>query len=94
MIIKELKLLNHRNYDNEEIKFHENTNILVGKNAQGKTNLLEAIYICARGYSFKNLKEDQIIKFDEKESYLMAHIEIGNRNRLVEISLLPILWPT
>jgi len=87
LIIKELKLLNHRNYDNEHVKFHENTNILVGKNAQGKTNLLEAIYICARGYSFKNLKEDQIIKFDEKESYLMAHIEIGNRSRLVEIRL-------
>lgn len=87
MIIKELKLINHRNYKNEDVIFHENTNILVGKNAQGKTNLLEAIYICARGYSFKNLKEDQLINFNEKHSYLKADILNGNRKRSVEVKI-------
>lgn len=87
MIIKELKLINHRNYEYENIAFHENTNILVGKNAQGKTNLLEAIYICARGYSFKNLKEDQLIKFGCKDSYLKAEILNANRKRSVEVKL-------
>lgn len=87
MIIRELKLINHRNYEYENVTFHENTNILVGKNAQGKTNLLEAIYICARGYSFKNLKEDQLIKFGHKESYLKADILNGNRKRSVEVKL-------
>lgn len=87
MIIKELKLINHRNYINEKIIFHENTNILIGRNAQGKTNLLEAIYICARGYSFKGLKEEKIINFDNEESYLKADINIGNRKRTVEIKL-------
>lgn len=87
MIIKELKLINHRNYESENIIFHDNTNILVGKNAQGKTNLLEAIYICARGYSFKNLKEDELIKFDENRLYLRADILNNNKKKIVEIVL-------
>ncbi|MDO5026779.1 MAG: DNA replication/repair protein RecF [Tissierellia bacterium] len=87
MIIKELKLINHRNYINERIIFHENTNILIGKNAQGKTNLLEAIFLCARGYSFKSLKEEKIINFNKEESYLKAQILIGKRKRSVEIKL-------
>lgn len=85
MIIKELKLVNHRNYEYENIIFHENTNILVGKNAQGKTNLLESIYICARGYSFKNIKDDQLIRFGEKESYLRAFIINNDRKKIVEV---------
>lgn len=87
MIIKELKLINHRNYDNESIKFHDNTNILVGKNAQGKTNLLEAIYICARGYSFKNLKEEELIKFDQNSMYLKADIENKGKRKVVEVKI-------
>lgn len=85
MIIKELKLINHRNYELENIKFHDNTNILVGKNAQGKTNLLEAIYICARGYSFKNVKEDELINFDKNQMYLKANILNNNKKKNVEI---------
>ena len=87
MIIKDLELVNHRNYSHEVINFHENTNILIGKNAQGKTNLLEAIYICARGSSFKSLKEDKIIKFGQKASYLRADILIKDRKRRVEVKL-------
>lgn len=87
MIIRNLKLINHRNYKDEFIEFHKNTNILVGKNAQGKTNLLEAIYICARGYSFKNLKEDELINFSEKEMYLKADILNDNKRKIVEIKL-------
>lgn len=87
MIIKELKLINHRNYENDHVEFHDNTNILVGKNAQGKTNLLEAIYMCARGYSFKSLKEDGLIQFGKQNSYLKANILNGSRKRQVEIKL-------
>lgn len=67
MVIEELRLINHRNYDDEIIYLHDKTNILVGKNAQGKTNLLEAIYICARGYSFKSLKENDLINFQKNQ---------------------------
>lgn len=87
MIIKELRLINHRNYDDEFIEFHDNTNILVGKNAQGKTNLLEAIYIAARGYSFKSIKEAELINFDKNEMYLKAVILSKNKRKNVEIKL-------
>lgn len=87
MIIEELRLVNHRNYDDESIIFHDKTNILVGKNAQGKTNLIEAIYICARGYSFKNLKEDELINFHKNEMYLRAKIINNNRRKTIEIKI-------
>lgn len=87
MIIKELRLINHRNYEDETIIFHDNTNILVGKNAQGKTNLLEAIYICARGYSFKNLKENELINFNKDQLYLRAKILNNDKKKIVEIKL-------
>lgn len=44
MIIKSIDLQNFRNYETEKIEFDENTNILYGDNAQGKTNILEAIF--------------------------------------------------
>lgn len=87
MIIEELRLINHRNYDDENIIFHDKTNILVGKNAQGKTNLLEAIYICARGYSFKNLKENELINFNKNQMYLKAKIRNNDKKRTVEIKI-------
>ncbi|MDO4604375.1 MAG: DNA replication/repair protein RecF [Helcococcus sp.] len=87
MIIEELRLINHRNYDYENINFHDKTNILVGKNAQGKTNLLEAIYICARGYSFKNLKENELINFHKNQMYLKARIRNKDKKRTVEIKI-------
>ena len=47
MYIEELKLENFRNYESESIKFDKNINIIYGDNAQGKTNILEAIFICS-----------------------------------------------
>lgn len=83
MILKKIKLVNYRNYEFEDIIFNENTNILVGKNAQGKTNLLESIYMCARGSTFKNVKDDQLIKFNETDSYINA--EIDNKGRIKKV---------
>ncbi len=85
MIIKNLTLINHRNYELENVVFHDNTNILVGDNAQGKTNLLESIYILARGSTFKNIKENNIIRFDCENSYIRADILNGNRKKTVEV---------
>ena len=45
MYIKNIKLNNFRNYKNQEIKLEKNTNVFFGDNAQGKTNLLESIYV-------------------------------------------------
>ena len=48
MIIKSLELNNFRNYSNQAIKLNPNLNVIIGNNAQGKTNLLEAIFIISR----------------------------------------------
>jgi len=45
MILKSIEMSNFRNYEREEFYFHEGTNVLYGDNAQGKTNVLEAIYL-------------------------------------------------
>ncbi len=68
MYIKNLKLQNFRNYENAEIEFNKNINILYGDNAQGKTNILEAIFFSSFGKSFRTLKEKEIIKKDKEFS--------------------------
>ncbi len=85
MIIKSIRLINYRNYSNQVIDFDPKLNILYGNNAQGKTNILEAIYYAARGISFKNSKESDIIKIGENGGSLKALIEINNLVKDVEI---------
>ena len=61
MYIKKIKLENFRNYENQEIEFDKNVNIIYGDNAQGKTNILESIFICSLGKSFRTNKEKELI---------------------------------
>lgn len=56
MIIKNIKLINFRNYIDEYVEFLDKTNIIIGKNAQGKTNLIEPIYLLSTFKSFRNSK--------------------------------------
>ncbi len=72
MYIKTLELSNYRNYNNLHIEFEEGTTILYGNNAQGKTNILEALYLSATTKSHRGSKDKEIIKFDEDE----AHIKV------------------
>ena len=66
MYIKEIELNNFRNYKEQKVSFSKGVNIFIGKNAQGKTNLLEGIYLNAFGKSFKNVKDKELIKFGEE----------------------------
>ena len=63
MFIKSIELLNYRNYGQLHMEFHEGTNVLYGDNAQGKTNILEAIYVCCTTKSHKSSKDKEIIRF-------------------------------
>lgn len=63
MYIKEIQLKDFRNYTNLKAKFHKNVNIFLGQNAQGKTNLLESIYITSMGKSFRTGKDKDMIRF-------------------------------
>lgn len=75
MIIKSLELSNFRNYDFLNIDFDKGTNILYGDNAQGKTNILEAIYLCGTTKSHKGSKDRDIVKFSAEESHIRAYLE-------------------
>ena len=64
MYLKNLKLKNFRNYKDENIDFVNGINLFVGNNAQGKTNIIEAIYLCAIGKSYRTIKDMEVINFN------------------------------
>ena len=67
MYIKNLALMNYRNYESAKITFSEGINILYGDNAQGKTNILEAIFVAGTTKSHRGSKDREIIRFGEDE---------------------------
>ena len=73
--IKQLKLKNYRNYNLLELDFDESTNILYGDNAQGKTNILESIYLCGTTKSHRGTKDRDLIKFNYDEAHIEAIVE-------------------
>ena len=70
MIIESIELQNYRNYEKLSMKFHWGTNILYGDNAQGKTNILESIYVCSTTKSHRGSRDKEIIRFGEEESHI------------------------
>ena len=83
MYIKTLKLKNYRNYEEVEVSFDPNINIIYGNNAVGKTNLLESIYMCSTSKSHKNTKENDIINFNKNESHIKLIFNVGTNANLV-----------
>lgn len=75
MIIKSLELNHFRNYESLNLQFDKDTNILYGDNAQGKTNILEAIYVSATTKSHKGSKDKDIISFGQEESHIRTYLE-------------------
>lgn len=83
MVIKSLELENFRNYGTLSIDFDSRTNILYGDNAQGKTNILEAIFLSATTKSHKGSKDRDIINFAAEEAHIRTHvIKDGLENRV------------
>lgn len=74
MIIKSLELADYRNYERLDISFDKGTNILYGDNAQGKTNILEAIYVSATTKSHKGSKDKEIINFNRQEAHIRTYL--------------------
>ena len=69
MIIKSIELADYRNYDCLSLQFDKGTNILYGDNAQGKTNILEAIFVSATTKSHRGAKDREIVGFGKEEAY-------------------------
>lgn len=74
MIIKSIDLKNFRNYEIEQIEFDEKTNIFYGDNAQGKTNILEAIYVSGTTKSHKGSKDFELVNFNNEEAHIKSVI--------------------
>ena len=87
MKINNVKLTNFRNYSNSIIQFSDGVNFILGKNAQGKTNLLESIYLCAISKSPRTTKEKQMIKFDEPYAKVLLDFNTIGGNKNIEIIL-------
>ena len=87
MYIKEIILENFRNYKYEKIELNENTNIIFGDNAQGKTNILEAIFMLGLGKSFRTNKEKELIKENEKNSKIEIKFVKNNRNEKIKLEI-------
>lgn len=87
MIIKSLELENFRNYDSLHLNFDEGTNILYGDNAQGKTNVLEAIYVSATTKSHKGSKDKEIINFSKEEAHIRTFLSKGDMDYRVDMHL-------
>ena len=77
MIIESIQLENFRNYDSLRLKFDEGTNIFYGDNAQGKTNILESVYLCGTTKSHKGSKDKEMIRFLQDEAHIRMEL---NRN--------------
>lgn len=74
MVIESIELKNYRNYETLHIRFSPGTNILYGNNAQGKTNVLEAVYVCCTTKSHRGSKDKEMIRFHEEESHIKMMI--------------------
>lgn len=85
MQIKSLTLKNYRSYSDKSFKFDKNLNVLVGKNAQGKTNVLEAIFYAVIGKSFKTSKEKEVIKWNETNAQIQIEAERKYRDVKIEL---------
>lgn len=70
MIVQSINLKNYRNIRDINIDLNSGTNIIYGDNAQGKTNLLESIYLCATGRSHRTSHDSELIAFDESNAFI------------------------
>ena len=75
MIVKSLKLKNFRNYDLLDLEFDAFTNIFFGDNAQGKTNILESIYLTGTTKSHRGTKDRDLIRFGQEEAHIETIVE-------------------
>lgn len=85
MVVDYLELSNFRNYHQEKVEFAPTVNIFFGQNAQGKTNLLEALYYLALGRSFRSRREEEFIKKGEESFFLRGKFSGENGELLVEL---------
>jgi DNA replication and repair protein RecF len=85
MFLSGLELRNFRNYPLLQLKLLPGVNIFLGENAQGKTNILEAVVLLCIGKSFRTRKESDFIRWENEAAYLKGNFEADDGTFQVEI---------
>ncbi len=87
MILKSLELLDFRNYEKLQMELDPGTNIIYGDNAQGKTNILESIYLSGTTKSHKGSKDREMIRFGCEEAHIRTVVEKGRLDHQIDLHL-------
>jgi DNA replication and repair protein RecF len=87
--LRSLTLQNFRNYRQQTLSFHPRLNLIVGKNGQGKTNILESIHLLATARAFSRMKTDELITFGEHHGRVKGEFETAGGLSEVHIILSP-----
>ena len=87
MYVESIEIDQFRNYQKEKAEFSERTNILYGDNAQGKTNILEAIYVGATTKSHRTTKDKEMIRFGEDEAHLKLMVKKRNVGHRIDMHI-------
>ena len=88
MYIKKIQMLNYRNYKSLNIDLGKNVNVFMGDNAQGKTNILEAIYYCAFAKSHRTSKDKELINWNEDKAYISVLVGKDRLDKTIDINIL------
>ena len=87
MNIKDIKLENYRNYKNQKIEFNPKVNIIYGNNGEGKTNIIEAIFLCAIGKSYRTNHEQELISFNNLFTNIELNVERKDREYNIKVNI-------
>ena len=88
MFIKNLILRNYRNYNELQVEFSKYVNVFIGDNAQGKTNVLEAIYYCAFAKSHRTSKDKELINWLGDNAYISVNVAKSRLDKKIDINIL------
>lgn len=88
MYIKNIMLVNYRNYENLQIKLNENVNVFIGDNAQGKTNVLESVYYGAFAKSHRTSKDKELINWNKDKAYISLLVGKERLDKRIDINIL------
>ena len=87
MYIRGLKLDHFRNYDSLDLEFSSGTNLFYGDNAQGKTNILEAVYFCGTTRSHRTSRDSELIRFGAQEAHLRMEMKKASIDYRIDMHL-------
>lgn len=87
MLLTHLTSRNFRNLEEEDVAFHPRANILVGRNGQGKTNVLEAIYFLATTRSFRTSRLQPLFRFDERSVFVSGRVARESLERTLSVGV-------